>query len=122
MPASKKDEISREAYREMFHRVQAELNQLKQDIVRNQTTTEAFWEEAEATVVNSAGYYRFGRSRNGHYWFRFKWTEGPLAGRYAIGGHSTLCNAFLACQTDIDLCLSGKKVPPLDVGYKGKAK
>lgn len=122
MRSSKKDEVSREAYKEMYHKVQEELRQLKSDIISRQASAETFWEEAEATVGDAEGYYRFGRSGNGHYWFRFKWTQGALAGRYAIGGHNTLINAFLACQDDVQRCLSGKKMPPLDTGYKGKVK
>lgn len=122
MTAKKKDEVSRETYRAAFHKVQEELLQLRASLAKDASSEDALWEDLEATVGDSSGYYRFGRSRNGHYWARFKWTEGPHMGRYAIGGHTTLIKALWACQADVQAILSGKKTAPLDVGYKGKVK
>lgn len=122
MAQREKDPISREAYRSMYHAVQEELRALKQALRDGTAYEDDLWSEGEASMGEAVGYYRMGKSLNGHYWVRFKWTQGPLAGRYAIGGHNTLRNAFCACQSEIDACLSGKKMPPLDKGYAAKGK
>jgi len=115
-----RDQITKEGYREMYHKVKAELVQLRIQNTANTDDQEEVWEDLELQLDTSKGYFRHGKSGNGHYWYRFKWTEGPFAGRYSIGGHTTLRNAALVCLADISAVESGKKIAPLDVGYKGK--
>lgn len=122
MAQREKDPISREAYREMYHRTQEELRLLREAVRLGASAEDALWGEMEASVANSMAYYKLGRSLGGTYWVRLKWTQGPLASRYAIGGHSTLVNAIYACQDDADRILSGKKTAPIDIGYRDRKK
>lgn len=68
----------------------------------------------------SDGYWRLGRASDGNYWARYKWTKGPYAGSYCIGGHNTTAGAILSCQEHMDACNAGKRSPLLDKGYKNK--
>jgi hypothetical protein len=115
-----RDEISKEAYREMYHRVKEENARLRTADTSQRHDAEEVWEDLEHTLGTAVGYFRAGRSGNGHYWVRWKWTAGPHAGRYSIGGHTTLRNAALVCLADVSAVESGKKVAPLDVGYKSR--
>lgn len=110
--------ISKEAYIRQYHEARAEIHSLRAQLAQVATSADTFIAELEAVSDRSAGYWRLGKSQNGHYWVRWKWTQGPEAGRYAIGGHSTLTLAIAACLADISLIEAGKKQAPLDVGYK----
>jgi len=114
----KREGISKEMWEKKYHEAQAEIHSLRSQLVSADTSKDAIIDELEGLADREKGYGRWGRSLNGHYWVRWKWTAGPLQGRYAIGGHSTLAYAFLACLADVSMCERGKKEPPLDVGYK----
>jgi len=114
----RKDSISPKLMEKKYHEMLAEVQQLRAAAAAG-TASDGIIDEMEHQLdMRDRGYYRLGKSQNGHYWCRFKWTVGAYAGRYAIGGHDTLAMAILACQEDVDRCESGKKMPPLDVGYR----
>lgn len=77
-------------------------------------------EDLVRTMDNNQGYWRMGRARDGNYFARWKWTEGPYAGHYVMGGHNTLPRAILSCQGEVDKVERGIRSPLLDKGYKGK--
>jgi len=114
----KRDRISYETLERKYHEARAEIHQLRAQLLSEARADETILPELEHLTESHKGYGRWGRSQNGHYWVRWKWTQDVLTGRYAIGGHSTLPLAILACLADVDLIVSGKKVAPLDVGYR----
>lgn len=110
--------ISKEAYERKYHETLAELHRVRAQLAQSDGEGDTWLDELEAVSDRSVGYWRIGRSGNGHYWVRWKWTHGPQAGRYAIGGHDSLRLAVACCLADISLIESGKKQAPLDVGYR----
>ena len=110
--------VSRETLERKYHEARAEIHQLRAQLASEGQGDETILPEMEEVLRRAVGYWRVGLSSNGHYWARYKWTQGDHAGRYAIGGHSSLPYAILACLADISLIESGKKVAPLDIGYR----
>lgn len=70
--------------------------------------------ELELVLTKEVGYWRLGRARNGDYWVRWKWTDGPYKGHYEIGGHTTLFGALGKCLDAMLLVEKGLKSPPYD--------
>lgn len=110
--------ISPKLWEKKYHEVLAELQQLRAAAATGDASDGLVDEMQHQLDKPDTGYYRFGKSLNGHYWVRYKWTSGRYKGRYAIGGHDDLASAILCCQEDVERCESGKKLPPLDVGYR----
>lgn len=106
----------------MYHRVKEENVRLRLEATSDREVSETDWEELAHVLDTSGGYFRMGKAQNGHYWVRFKWTQGSQAGRYVIGGHTTLENAVLVALEAHAAVESGRRVAPLDVGYKKNEK
>jgi len=115
-----RDEITKEGYREMYHRVKEENVRLRTANTADRHDAGDIGEDMALVLDSAEGYFRLGKSRNGHYWARWKWTQGTHTGRYAIGGHTTLRDAILVCLDYVSRVEQGKAIAPLDVGYKGK--
>lgn len=114
----RKDSISPKLMEKKYHEMLAEVQRLRAEAAAGEASDGLVEEMEHQLDKPDKGYYRFGKSDNGHYWVRYKWTSGRFKGRYAIGGHDDLASAILVCQEDVARCESGKKLPPLDVGYR----
>lgn len=112
--------ITKEGYREMYHRVREENVRLRLETTANRESNETDWTELQHILDTTEGYFRMGKSQNSHYWARWKWTKGAHAGRYVIGGHSTLESAVLVMLEAYSAVEAGRRVAPLDTGYQSK--
>lgn len=76
------------------------------------------FEDIERLLREDTGYWRLGRARDGNYWARWKWTQGPYAGHYCMGGHNNLRGAIDHAVGDYEAVCAGKQTPPYDKGFK----
>lgn len=71
-------------------------------------------------LEKEACYVRIGRSSNGDYWARLKWTgEGSLAGYYTFGSASSLLSALCALLENVEAVYNGTRKAHKDNPYKG---
>lgn len=79
-------------------------------------------EEVEAILSPMArqGYVRLGIGRDKLYWARFKWTAGPLSGKYTFGSGETVDMALDQMCERVYACESGKRHAHTDEGYRAK--
>lgn len=76
--------------------------------------------EAILSDRNRKGYFRVGISNEGAYWVRYKWTNGPLVGKYTFGSGDTVGLAFDQVVERVYACESGKRHAHTDEGYRPK--
>ena len=71
-------------------------------------------EEAERVLQTQKGYFRIGAGADGLVWARWKWTQGPLAGRYVFSRNNSLSAALEEVCRNAGDVISGKRAAALD--------
>lgn len=76
--------------------------------------------EAGAIGERQLGYFRFGVGQDGMHWHRYKWTAGPLAGRYTFGSGPSIESSLARCCAAVHEVEAGKRKAHSDTGYRTK--
>lgn len=112
------DNISAETWKAAYHGQLEENRILRAQISDTADQAALVFSSIDKVLGASAGYYRMGRNPVGVYWVRWKWTQGPYANHYVIGGHESTMLAAMECLEQVEKVDKGRRTPLIDGGYK----